>query len=282
MSSGSTAAMPSEVRLGQEYETLVEIGKALTSSLSLDEIYGVVMDKVSQLLQPDSWSLLIVNEKTKELDFVITVSPRAEKLEKIRLKLGEGIAGWVAEHCEPLVVPDVRQDARFSSLVDEAIGFETRSVICVPLRHHSRALGVIQLINSLEQYSFSEKDLNILVTIADFAAIAIENARLMNRINQLTITDDLTGLHNDRHFQKLLKYEFERARRYQKQLSMVFIDLDHFKQVNDTYGHLTGSQLLREVGQVVRENSRQVDHAARYGGDEFVILLPSTDKEGAL
>lgn len=281
MTGRDTLAMPLEGLPGQEYETLVEIGKALTTCLDLDGIYAVVMDKVSQLLRPDSWSLLIADEGTGELYFAIAVSPCAEKLKGIRLCPGEGIAGWVAEQGLPLLVSDVRQDPRFSDQVDKTIGFETHSIVCVPLRYRSQTLGVIQLINSLEQHSFCEKDLQILSTIADFTAIAIENARLLAQVNRLIITDALTGLHNDRHFHELLGYEFERARRYQTELSMVFIDLDHFKQVNDTFGHLTGSQLLREVGQVIRENSRQVDHAARYGGDEFVILLPATGKAGA-
>jgi diguanylate cyclase (GGDEF)-like protein len=134
----------------------------------------------------------------------------------------------------------------------------------------------------MDQGEFARTDLNILSTIADFAAIAIDNARLMEKVNQLTITDELTGLYNDRHFHTLLEYEIERARRSDTELSLVFIDLDHFKQVNDTFGHLTGSRLLKEVGQVIRKKTRKINHPARYGGDEFVILLPGTDQEGAL
>ena len=269
-------------RSQQELEILTEIGKALTSSLDLEEVYRMVMDKVSRLLTPDSWSLLIVDEITEELSFVIAVSPAAAELKKVRLAPGEGIAGWVARHGEPLLVPDVSLDDRFSAQVDRKSGFTTRSIICVPLKTRDRTLGVIQLINGLDQGEFARTDLNILSTIADFAAIAIDNARLMEKVSQLTITDELTGLYNDRRFHALLDYEIERAHRSDTELSLVFIDLDHFKQVNDTFGHLTGSRLLREVGQVIRKNTRKINHAARYGGDEFVILLPDTDQEGAL
>jgi diguanylate cyclase (GGDEF)-like protein len=274
--------MNSGGRSQQELEALMEIGKALTSLLDIEEIYRVVMDKISRLLKPDSWSLLMVDETTKELSFVIAVSPAAAELKKVRLAPGEGIAGWVARHGEPLLVPDVSRDDRFSAQVDRRSGFTTRSIICVPLKTREHTLGVIQLINGMDQGEFARTDLNILSTIADFAAIAIDNARLMEKVNQLTITDELTGLYNDRHFHTLLEYEIERARRSDTDLSLVFIDLDHFKQVNDTFGHLTGSRLLKEVGQVIRKKTRKINHPARYGGDEFVILLPGTDQEGAL
>ncbi len=269
-------------RLSDELETLIDIGKALTSHLTLEDVYRVAMEKVSKLLRPKAWSLLIADEKCAELEFVIGVSPGRHELQNLRIPLGEGIAGWVAVSGEPLLVPDVRQEKRFSNKLDEQIGFQTRSIVCVPLKTPNRTHGVIQLLNSFEEGQFDGKDLRILSTIAEFTAIAIENSLLLETVRQLTITDDLTGLHNSRHFQQLCEYELERANRYQSQLSLVFLDLDRFKQVNDTYGHLTGSRLLKEFAELIQENIRVVDYAARYGGDEFVFLLPSTGKQGAL
>ncbi len=269
-------------RLSDELETLIDIGKALTAHLTLKDVYRVAMEKVSNLLRPQAWSLLIVDEATQELCFEIVVSPAAEQLTGTRLPAGQGVAGWVAQHGEPLLVPDVEKEPRFSRQIDEEIGFVSQSIVCVPLSSGDRIVGVIQLLNGLGQGEFTEQDQRILATIADFTAIAIENSRLHQKVRDLTITDDLTGLYNTRHFQSLCEYEMERATRYGHELSMVFLDLDHFKQVNDTYGHLTGSRLLKEVGRLFRETIRMVDHAARYGGDEFVFLLPSTSKKGAL
>jgi len=240
------------------------------------------MEKVSLLLHSKIWSLLLLDEKTGEMTFEIAVSPAAERLKGLRLKKGEGIAGWVAEHGEPLLISDVKNDNRFSTQVDEATAYNTQSIVCVPLKSKNRILGVIELINTAEDGIFSESAVSILTTIADYVAIAIENALYFEKINQLIITDDLTDLYNSRHFNELIDYEIERARRYGTSLSLVFFDLDRFKLVNDTHGHLVGSRILSEVGALVKRYTRRVNLAARYGGDEFVMLLPSTDSEGAV
>lgn len=268
-------------RRNEELETLVEIGKALTSTLEVREVLGIIMDKVSLLLRPKTWSLLLLDENTDELTFEIAVSPAPERLKGIRLRKGEGIAGWVAEHGEPLLIPNVGEDQRFAPQVDEALSFQTRSIVCVPLKSKDRILGVVELVNSLEEDRFSEADLKILGTIADYAAIAIENARYVQKVRELVNTDELSGLHNSRYLLEFLDYEIDRAQRYGSPLSLVFLDLDFFKEVNDTHGHLVGSRLLAEMGGLIRQHIRKTDMAARYGGDEFVIVLPNTTKEGA-
>ena len=122
----------------------------------------------------------------------------------------------------------------------------------------------------------------LLQTLADYAAIAIENARSVQRIQELSITDDCTGLYNARQLFTALAEEVNRAERFGYEFSLLFLDLDYFKSVNDEYGHLVGSRLLGQVGQCLRENLRVVDAVFRYGGDEFSILLSQTSKEGAL
>ena len=158
---------------------------------------------------------------------------------------------------------------------------ETRSIVAVPVRFRDHCLGVIELINCMGVEGFHDRDLALLEALADFAAIALENARHVQRIHELTITDDCTSLYNARHLNFILETEIYRSQRYGYEFSLVFLDLDHFKAVNDTHGHLAGSKLLAEIGHVLRDNCRLIDFAFRYGGDEFVILLPQTSKESA-
>src|SRR5207244_5427065 len=197
------------------------------------------------------------------------------------VKVGEGIAGWVAKHGERLIVPDVYTDPRFAKRIDEMTKWETRTIICVPLRSKHRVLGVIQLVN-VNMAGFKDDEAFFLQALCDYAAIAIENARAVEKIQELTITDDVTGLFNARHLYKTLETEVYRSARFGYEFSVIFIDLDHFKQVNDTKGHLVGSRLLAEVGYLIKAQLRLIDFAFRYGGDEFVVLLPQTGKDAAV
>jgi diguanylate cyclase (GGDEF)-like protein len=268
-------------RQAQELHIFHDVAKALTSSLDLDSILQTIMEKMAEHFRPDTWSLLMVDEEKNELYFAIAVGTASEALKNVRLKVGEGIAGHVAKYGEKLIVPDVRGDKRFAKRIDEVTQWETQSIICVPLRSKLRVLGVIQLVN-VEMVNFTYEEQFFLQALCDYAAIAIENARAVEKIQELTITDDCTGLYNARHLYKTLETEVYRSARFGYEFSVLFIDLDHFKQVNDTHGHLIGSKLLAEIGYLIKAQLRLIDFAFRYGGDEFVVLLPQTSKDAAL
>src|SRR5512140_1489240 len=265
----------------QELGIFHDVAKALTSSLNLDSILQTIMEKMAAYFRPDTWSLLMVDEDADELYFAIAVGDAAEMLQSVRLKVGEGIAGWVAKHGESLLVPDVYTDPRFAKRIDEMTKWKTRSIICIPLSSKHRVLGVIQLIN-VDMKHFGDNDMLALQALADYAAIAIDNARAVEKIQELTITDDCTGLYNARHLYKTLESEVYRSARFSYEFSVLFLDLDHFKSVNDTHGHLVGSRLLAEIGYMIKSHLRLIDYAFRYGGDEFVVLLPQTGKEQAM
>src|SRR5258707_10262792 len=272
---------PKTKRQLKEVAIFNDVAKALTSSLNLDSILQTIMDKMAEFFRPDTWSLLMVDEQKDELYFAIAVGDAAETLKTVRLKVGEGIAGWVARHGESLIVPDVYNDPRFAKRIDEMTKWKTRSIICVPLQSKHRVLGVIQLINCAME-SFGEQEMFFLHALCDYAAIAIDNARAVEKIQELTITDDCTRLYNARHLYKTLEAEVYRSQRFSYEFSVVFLDLDHFKQVNDIHGHLIGSRLLHEIGYRIKACLRLIDYAFRYGGDEFVVLLPQTNKEQGL
>jgi diguanylate cyclase (GGDEF)-like protein len=276
----SAAATP-EKREAGEVAVFQELGKALTSSLQLDQVLRTIMEKIDEFLRPDNWSLLLLDEATQELYFELAVGKVSQALKDVRIKMGQGIAGWVAQHGEIVIVPDTSKDTRFFGKVDEKTKMETRSIVAVPVRFRDTCLGVIELINCVGPDGFDSRDLKLLEALSDFAAIALENARHVKRIHELTITDDCTSLYNARHMGVVLDTEIYRSQRYNYEFSLVFIDLDRFKQVNDTHGHLIGSRLLAEIGNSLKTHCRLIDFAFRYGGDEFVLLLPQTSKENA-
>src|SRR5712691_12914300 len=176
-----------------------ELGKALTSSLQLDQVLRTIMEKIDEFLRPDTWSLLLVDEMKQELYFELAVGKGAQALKDVRIKMGQGIAGWVAQHGETVVVPDTAKDTRFFSKVDEKTKTETQSIVAVPVRFRDTCLGVIELINCIGPEGFDPRDLKLLEALSDFAAIALENARHVKKIHELTITDDCTSLYNARH-----------------------------------------------------------------------------------
>ncbi len=268
-------------RTVDELQAFNDIGRTLTSTLDLSEVLRIIMDKVSQVLRPGNWSVLLVDEKAGDLFFEVAVGEGAEALKPLRVAFGEGIAGWVAREGQPVLLEDVAADPRFAPRFDAASRWATGSVLAVPLRSKGRVLGVIELVNARGAKVFAPDDLRTLATIADYAAIAIENGRNFERIRELTLLDDHTGLYNARHLYRSLESELARAQRFERGFSLVFFDLDRFKEVNDRHGHQAGSAVLKEVGEVLRKSLRAMDVPIRYGGDEFVALLPETDRRQA-
>ncbi|MGH9813550.1 MAG: GAF domain-containing protein, partial [Candidatus Acidiferrales bacterium] len=171
------------------YAIVHDIAKALTSTLQIDQVLKTIMEKVQELLSPDTWSLLLVDEVTNELFFQIATGKAADKLKDVRIPMGEGIAGWVAKSSKATIVPDVAKDPRFMNQIDQVTKMRTRSIICVPIRGKERVLGVIEIINYMGKREFDQNDLNLLQAMADYAAIAMENAMHVQRIHELTITD---------------------------------------------------------------------------------------------
>ena len=256
-----------------------DVARALTTSLELEDILGTIMEKMAQFFGPERWSLLMVDEKAQELYYAIAVGENAESLKGLRVPMGEGVAGWVAATGNPLVVPDVSLDPHWSSFTKKHPELHIQSIACVPVRSGNKTLGVIQLLNSKLDL-MSEYSISFLRILCDYAAIAIKNARSMTLIQELTITDDCTGLFNARHLYTMLDEQVGGGA--VKTFSLMFIDLDRFKSVNDTHGHLVGSRLLAEVGSLLRRVVGPTNSAFRYGGDEFVALLPGVGKTAAI
>ena len=258
-----------------------DVARALTSALELEQILGTIMHKMAQFFGPERWSLLMVDDQTQELYYAIAIGENTESLKGLRIPLGEGVAGWVAATGNPLVVPDVSLDPQWSAFARSHPDLHIQSIACLPIRSENRTLGVIQLLNSKLDL-LSEYSISFLRILCDYAAIAIRNSRSMKLIQELSITDDCTGLFNARHLYQLLDEHVAASTPANKtQFSLLFLDLDHFKTVNDTHGHQRGTRLLAEVGNLLKRCLGPANFTFRYGGDEFVALMPHLGKNAA-
>lgn len=238
------------------------------------------MQQMTRFFNPEAWSLLVLDEPKRQLYYGVISGGQTEKLRNKRIPLGQGIPGWVALHGEPMILTSVPDDADLSDELPEN-GSRVESIVCLPLRVRNRTYGVMQLVNCHPE-NMDNHEIFFLHALCDYAAIAIQNARTMEQIQQLTITDDCTGLFNARHLYEQLEHSLDRNQGNRKPVSLIFFDLDHFKQVNDTYGHLNGSRLLAEVGTMLQGSLGLIETAYRYGGDEFVVLMPHQSKQRAL
>jgi len=190
MSSDSTKV------LKNKFQSCHDIGKLLTSTLDLDEILDHIMLKVGNFVEAENWSLLLKDPETELLEFKVVVGLKKELISDITLKEGEGIAGIVAQNGEPLFIEDAANDPRIYREVDERTGFNTDSLVCLPLNIHGKTLGVLEIVNLKDMKKFRNQNLPLLEILVDYAAIAIENSQYFSKIKMLNITDEYTGLRN--------------------------------------------------------------------------------------
>jgi diguanylate cyclase (GGDEF)-like protein len=257
--------------------TLYNISKSLSTESEMDKLLNQVVKEVSHALKVHRMNIMLVNDDRTEMSIVAGFGmPHQEK--DVKVKLGEGIYGLVSQTGQAEVFNDLKTNPRFKAI--HGIDDDTSSVICAPFKGHGQVIGIVNAYK-LGGESFDTAAFELLMAASNQVGIALENARLFEETRFLSITDGLTALYNRRYFMERLAEEFDRSKRYKRQLSIILIDIDHFKKFNDANGHPEGDYLLRSFAEIMKKIARKSDVVARYGGEEFIIILPETDKEMA-
>jgi diguanylate cyclase (GGDEF)-like protein len=263
----------------EELMSCLELGKALTSELDSEKLFTIILNKLSELIPAKNWSLLLLDHDTGELYFSICVGITIPHSGEIRLKAGEGVAGMVAASKETLIIEDVSKSDLFSSRIDDISGFKTESIIAVPLLFGGETVGVLEAINP---EALDGRVSRLLKIIADYAAIAVENMKRYHLLETQSIQDNLTCLYNTRYLYANLTGLLSSIKDTTEDLSVIFMDLDNFKFVVDTYGHLNGSRAIQEVAETIMASLEKPEYGVSYAGDEFVVVLPGYNREKAL
>jgi diguanylate cyclase (GGDEF)-like protein len=263
-------------QLSRQLKALAEILRDCNAETEPRRIAEVALAKFRRICPVDAWSVLLLDSEKSCLNIEAAAGPGMGEWLGRRLGIGEGAAGKALRSRQSVVL------ARGPAACPEIPGdLAWAQVLAVPLMSQGKAIGAAELIRAGGGQPFRRRDARIAALLLEPMAVALENSQQLKHSQELSVTDDLTKLYNSRYLNASLSREVLRARRYRSQVSLIFLDLDGFKNVNDQHGHLAGSRALVEVGAVIRNMVREIDIVCRFGGDEFTVILPQTGSDGA-
>ncbi|MBI5834096.1 MAG: diguanylate cyclase [Armatimonadetes bacterium] len=260
-------------------QSLFEVGLAMASETSPQRLFEVIVDSASRICGAERCSLMVRERHVAVLRMRASRGIPSNVARSAQVTVGEGIAGSVAESGEALFIADIEADLRFGR--PNAQQYRSSSLVCVPVRLRDGVAGVLCVTNKTDGSAFTANDLNLMTLLASQAAVAIDNAERYQDLNERAITDGLTGVYLRRYFDECLAKATETASAGARGFVLLMVDVDHFKKVNDNYGHPVGDIVLRGVAARLKAAVRDDDLVARYGGEEFAVILSLGDVEKA-
>jgi len=258
------------------YQELIDFHKAI-SLLSLEKISAVLVDQLPSILSIHFFTLFLYDKNKQKLNLMCHNRPDIES--SFSLSLSSSLIMESAVLSGQYILGQRFKDSKYYRGSNNKF-FKKDFFVTIPLKIEKEIVGVLN-INDGEQDSFEESSLEMVLDISDFISMSVSNAILYEQTKQLAVTDGLTGISNRPNMEQALQNEFERSMRYGSPLSVVLLDVDHFKGVNDTYGHQKGDEILVAVASLLKKVCRTNDIAARYGGEEFLMILPQSNAQGA-
>ncbi len=259
----------------RELNILNELSAYLHTTMEREVLLEGIVDRVKDLLRARKSAIILIDDNMKITAFYSSLGPTGSCKTEVR-----GVIARVFKDLAPLRTDNVREMSDFRGF--PAQHPEIRSLLMVPIMLRGKPIGVIAVADRTGGEGFTADDEDLLLTLAFHAAFAIEKVNLHEEIVKMASTDGLTGLNNHMSFQERLAEEIERARRYGSRVSLLMIDIDHFKDFNDTFGHVSGDEVLKKIGRILMDNIRAIDFASRYGGEEFTVILPEVSLDGAV
>lgn len=259
------------------YSFLKDVAESLSTVLSLEDINNIIIEKTLKILGKNGRVLLfLVDAQKQELSLA-----SSKDAGLVHEKKGDNFDKWVLRHRKNLMIEDIHKDFRFPADEIKQVKNSFASLIAVPLVSESKVIGVLR-VDSPQKSMYAQDDLRLLDIVANLGAVAVQNAILYSRTQELAIKDSLTGLAVRRYFMERFSEELNRAARKKQPLAILLLDIDHFKDYNDKFGHAAGDIVLKHIARIMKASTREGDIVGRYGGEEIVALLYGRSKAQAV
>ncbi|MGD9014974.1 MAG: sensor domain-containing diguanylate cyclase [Candidatus Omnitrophota bacterium] len=262
------------------FELVSEICSQIDSILDIDQLIVLFAQKIGEVFKAERVSFMLLDRAKQELS-IKTSCGLSYWADSSKMQLGEMFGGWVAQQGRPLLVKNV--ETEFPDLSKKRLSrYKSKSFVIVPIEIKDGVLGILNLTDRKNSDIFTEDDLKVINFLCRYFALRVENIKLLNKHSEQITVDILTGLFNHRYFQEQLTEEIYRAERYRHPLSLLMLDIDKFYWYNQNYGYSAGDSALKQIGRLIKQNIRRIDLAARYGPEEFMVILPNTRLKQAI